>query len=1094
MKQLFMDLFDSSYVRGKARIFCSSALAFTLCAGLPATQSHAADNHRSKKATESFANDKGLSASHAIKYAIQVSGRVTDNNGESLPGVSVVLKGTTIGATTNVDGSYTLNVPDGQENGTLVFSYIGFLKQEVPIGNKSVIDVHLQTDAKALEEVVVVGYGTQTKATLTGAVSAVKSEEIVATKNENVQNMLTGKVAGLRVVQNSSEPGSFDNTFDIRGFGNPLVIIDGIPRENITRLDPNDIESVSILKDASAAVYGVRAANGVVLVTTKKGKKGTLELNYSGSYTWQVPAGLPKPVDAIGYMTLTNERLLHQPNGGRIAYTEADFEAYRNGTKQSTDWYTPTFKDVVPQTQHNFSASGGNENTSYFLSLGYTAQDGFLRSGDLNYERYNVRSNISSKVTKALTVDLNVTGILDTKNQPYQAPWWIIRSMWRQNPLDNIYANNNPDYLYNPSVDGTNPVSLSNKDISGYQTFTNRWFQSSIALTYDVPYVTGLQAKALYSYDYSTADNKLYQKQYNQYTYDATSNTYRTIPQQSPSTLRREYYSRPNSLSQISLNYNREFNDVHSISGLLLFENRTRSGDNIYAQRELSLAVDQLLAGNSLNQVGGMNGGGFYQEPNGTITGGLYQEASRGLVGRVNYGYKYKYLAEFSFRRDGSSKFPETNRFGFFPAGSIGWVISEEGFLKNASALSFIDNLKLRASYGQLGDDVALNYQFLTGYNYPAGGEYNRLPAGHIFNGTFVNALESKGLINPNITWYTAKTLNVGIDFDAWRGLLGFTVDVFRRDRTGMFATRALSLPGVVGANLPQENLNSDRSQGIDLEVNHRNSIGQVNYFVKGIFSYTRTKNLYVERAAAGNSYENWRSNSNNRYNNGRWGRGAAGQFQSYEDIVNSPVAVGRGTVVGDYAYEDWNGDGIISDLDVHPIAYNGIPLMNFGLTLGGSYKGFDMNMLFQGSGLVNAGYTEQLREPLWGGGSGLEQFLDRWHPAEATSEATADPYDPNTVWVPGTFAYTGTTPDENSEFNVQNASYLRLKSLELGYTLPATLTSKIGIKGARAFVNGYNLLTITDLKYVDPEHPSATYGYLYPLNKTYSVGLNVKF
>jgi TonB-linked SusC/RagA family outer membrane protein len=1008
--------------------------------------------------------------------AVPVKGRVTDQSGPALPGVTLLVKGTSIGTTTDTDGNFTLNVPAGQ--GTLVVSFIGYKTQEVPVNNRTAINISLAPDAQALKEVVVVGYGTQTKATLTGAVSAVKSQDIVTTKNENVQNMLTGKVAGLRVVQNSSEPGAFDNAFDIRGLGNPLVIIDGIPRDNITRLDPNDIESVSILKDASAAVYGVRGGNGVVLITTKKGKKGVMELNYAGSQTWQVPAGLPKSLDAIGYMTLTNERRMHNANGGSLSYTEADFEPYRNGTKKSTDWYTPTIKNVVPQTQHNLTATGGSENTTYFLSLGYSAQDGFLRSGDLNYERYNVRSNISSKVVKNLTVDLNMNGILDVKNQPYQDSWWIIRSFWRQNPLDNIYANNNPDYLYNPSVDGTNPIALSNTDIVGYKSFTNRWFQSSIGLTYDIPFISGLKAKALYSYDYNTADNKMFKKKYEQFTYNAAADSYNTIPQQSPSTVRREYFSRPNSLSQLSLNYSRDFNEKHYVAGLLLLENSVRNGDGFYAQRELSLPVDHLLAGNSLKQEGNMN------------ASSLFQEANRGLVGRVNYGFKSKYLAEFSFRRDGSSKFSKADRFGFFPGGSLGWVLSEEGFWKNTSALTFVDNLKLRASYGEMGDDGSLNYQWLPGYNYPASGSNNQLPGGHMFNGNFVNAVQSKGLVNTGISWLTIKSMDVGLDFEAWQGLFGFTVDYFRRDRSGMFASRQLSLPGEVGANLPQENLNSDRTHGMDLELNHRNRIGEFNYFVKGIASYTRTQNIYVERAASGNSYENWRNNSNDRYNNARWGYGEGGRFESYNDIVNSPVVVGRGTVVGDYAYEDWNGDGLISGLDWHPIAYNGMPLMNFGLTLGGSFKALDFNMLLQGSSLVNVGYTEQLREPLWGGGSGLDQFMDRWHPADPA----ADPYHPNTVWVPGKFGYTGSIPEENSEFNVQDASYLRLKNLEIGYTLPMRYLSKIGIKGVRAYVNGYNIATLSDVKYVDPEHPSATFGYLYPLNKTYSFGLNIKF
>ncbi|RPD41211.1 TonB-dependent receptor [Chitinophaga barathri] len=1015
--------------------------------------------------------------SSTVQSAFTVKGKVVGENNEPLPGVNVAVKGTSKGTATRDDGSYVLSVPVGDE--TLVFSFIGYISQEVPIQKRSTVDAKLAVENKALTTLVVVGYGVQKKATLTGSVASVNSAEINTTKNESVLNMLTGKVPGLRIVQNSSEPGSFDNNFDIRGLGAPLMIIDGIPRDNIARLDPNDIENISVLKDASAAVYGVRAANGVVLVTTKRGKTGR-QLTYNGTYTWQTPSGLPRSLDAIGYMTLVNEKLMHNVNGGRLAYTDADFEAYRNGSKQSTDWYSPVIKNVVPQMQHNLNASGGSEDISYYVSLGYMEQQGFLRTGDLNYKRYNVRSNITGKVTKDLSVELNVTGILDQKNQPYQDSWWIIRSFWRQNPLEPVYANNNPEYLAHTPVDGTNPVAMSDKNISGYKVFMNRWFQSSVSATYQAPFLNGLKFKGMYSYDYNSYTNKLYQQQYNQYTYDGASDVYTARAQQSPSNLRREYFERPNTLFQLSATYDHKFNSVHDVSALLLYENYVRSGDNFYAQRELSLAVDQLMAGNSTNQQGNMS----------SSLNDLYRNANRALVGRLNYAYKSKYLLEASFRRDGSSKFPEDKRFGFFPGASVGWRISEEGFWKNSPALRMINNLKIRASYGELGDDGAIAYQFITGYLYPAAGNNNELPPGHIFDREFINSLESKGIPNPYITWFVAKTANIGIDIDAWRGLLGVTVDVFRRNGTGLLTTRAQSLPGVVGAALPQENLNSNRSQGIEVEVNHGNKIGEFVYYAKAIYSYTRTRNRYVERSAAGNSYENWRQNSNNRFNNARWGLGAGGRFGSWDDILSSKTFVGRGTLPGDYSYEDWNGDGMISDLDVHPIAYNGIPMVNYGLTLGGSWRGIDLNLLIQGASLVNIGYNEQLRESLWGGGSGLALFLDRWHP----EDPKADPYDPNIRWIPGKYGYTGTVPDENSGFNVQDASYVRLKSAEIGYSLPEKLAQRIGLHGVRAFINGYNLITITDIKYVDPEHPATLYSYLYPLNRTFSVGLNVKF
>ncbi|NOW98896.1 TonB-dependent receptor [Mucilaginibacter sp. SG564] len=1009
------------------------------------------------------------------------TGTVVDETGQGLPGVSVKIKGTTIGTVTNVEGKFTINATNEQ---TLVFTFVGYTTQEIPVGGQNSIKVSLASNATNVNEVVVVGYGTQKKATVTGSIASVTNKEIVTTKNENVLNMLTGKVAGVRIVQNSAEPGSFDNAFDIRGFGNPLVVIDGIPRDNITRLDPNDIESISVLKDASAAIYGVRAANGVVIVTTKKGKKGTVDLNYSGTYGWQIPAYMPKPVGALDYMTLVNEQLLHNVNGGQVKYTDADFAAYRNGTKTSTDWYGNVFANSAPQQQHNLNASGGTDNSSYFVSMGITDQDGFFKSGDLNYKRYNLRSNLTTKVNKNLTVDVNLSGTLEQKNQPYQDAWWIIRSFWRQVPTQSIYANNNPKYLNNGEVDGSNPVAMADADIDGYKQINNKWLQSSVSATYNVPFVPGLSAKGLYNYDYYMSSNKQYQKPYNQYTYDANSNTYNAIANQTPGSLTRQFYEKPTSLMQLSLNYNRALKGGHNITALALYEESERKGDNFNAQRQLSLPVDQLKAGNALNQTA-------------TVDGDFpYDIVTKSFVGRVNYDYKGKYLAEFSFRDDASSQNSPLKRWGFFPGASVGWRVSQEGFFKNSSALSFVDDLKIRLSYAKLGDDAGLNaYQFLSGYNYPANGSNNQTPPGSVFDGTFVNGAQSRGIPNPYIFWYVAKTYNAGIDLQAWHGLLGLTVDAFRRDRSGLLDTRADNLPGVVGAGLPQENLNSDRAQGFDIEVNHRNHIGSFNYFVKGTFGYTRTQWISKVHSAYGNSQLNWHNNNDNRYNNIFWGYGSNGQYQNYQQILNSPQFVSRNAVVGDYILQDWNGDGVINDQDVHPIAQNvsnnnySVPSTTFGLTLGGSYKGFDISTVWQGAAGINVSYIEQLNIPLWGGGSALGMFLDRYHP----TDPKADPYDPNTVWTPGTFALTGTTADVNSLSNIHSAAYIRLKSAEIGYSITDAVAKKIGIKGARIFVNGYNVLTITGLKYLDPEHPSATYGYLYPLDKIFSIGVNVK-
>lgn len=1014
----------------------------------------------------------------AVQQDKTITGVVKDANGEPIIGANIMVKGTTNGTITDMDGNFTLQCPS---NAILVISYIGFTEQEISVNGKNEIVISLKEDSQELDELVVVGYGTQKKVTLTGAVAAIKEDELITTKNENAQNMLTGKIPGVRVMQKSAEPGSFNNNFDIRGMGDALVIIDGVPRDNMTRLDPNDIESISVLKDASAAIYGVRAANGVVLITTKKGQSGRVELEYSGNVGWQNPSGAVKSVSAADWMTLKNEKSMHNVNGGTLVYDLDEIEAYRNGTKQGTDWYDAVMRPLAPQTQHSLSVRGGNDKTNYYMSAGYLYQESFLRSNSLDYDRFNVRSNISTKITDRLKVDLNMSGIMDQKDQPYQNSDWIIRAMQRAPATQPIYANNNPDYLLYGWIEGDNPVAMMDADQVGYKKYNNKWFQTSAQVTYDLPWIEGLQAKGMFSYDYQIADNKIYARTYNEYEYDEATNTYTARERESPSTFRREHYTKQSWLYQVSLNYTHTFNEAHNVNGLLLLEGQRRDGDNFFAKREMALDLDQLFAGNTTNQEGNMSTG----------DNDLYQEANMGLIGKFGYDYKSKYLAEFSFRYDGSSMFASGSRWGFFPSGSIGWRISEENFWKE-SPLSFINNAKLRASYGKLGDDSAARYQFITGYTYPSSGDYNKRPGGYVFNGSYVNASESKGIINPDITWYIAKTFDVGVDLDAWNGLLGITADYFSRTRTGLLTTRATSLPSVVGASLPQENLNGDFTHGFDLEVSHYNHIGDFGYNLKAIFSYTRTKDTYIERGESGNSYENWRNNTNERYQNIVWGYGDGGRYTSYEDIANSDIYVGYGTLPGDYKYEDYNGDGIISDLDKYPIGYENRPLINFSLNIGADWKGFDLNLLFQGAAMQYNRYIEQLREPMWGNdySNALDYFMDRWHPVDPT----ADPYDPSTEWVSGEYAYTGTLADEYSAYNVHNSSYVRLKSAELGYTFPQKWIARSGIKSLRLYVNGYNLFTIKGVPF-DPEHSgNDSYGNLYPLNRTFSIGVNVKF
>jgi TonB-linked SusC/RagA family outer membrane protein len=1031
----------------------------------------------------------------AKQQQLTVSGRVIAAGDESgLPGVNVIIKGTTLGTTTDADGKYVVQVPD--DGATLVFSFIGYKTQEISVSSQSTIDVTLESDAQQLDEVVVVGYGTQQRVTLTGAVADVKGDEMRRTKNENPQNMLTGRIAGVRVWQRSAEPGTFNNSVDIRGLGGaPLVVIDGVPRTvaDFQRLNSADIDNISVLKDASAAIYGVRAASGVILVTTKKGTAGKATISYNGSFTFQKPSQLPTLADPYQTMTLYNERSMNNINGGTIVYDDSYFEAFRSGARRSTDWTKLIFSDFSPQTQHDLSLTGGTDKTQYYVAMGYQYQEGFFKSGDLNYKKYNVRTNITSEIATGLTFNLNLSGIADMRHTPYSSAVDIIRNYWRQGVLFPAYADPEGTMLNYEGLDlEENTVAKMTSDISGYHSYAQKYLQSSATLTYDFGTVSsalqGLTAKALISYDYRNDDNKHFRREYYQYSYNPVTGSYdaKLYAASSPSQMRREFYGKTQMLGQFILNYSRVFGK-HHVTGLLGLESQSRKGDNFYAQRNLAFATDYLSSGVDDDQIGGMS----------SNLADVYNYANSATFGRINYTFADRYIIEGQFRYDGSSKFVPGHQWGFFPSTSVGWRLSEEPFFKSIDALSFITQLKFRGSYGITSNDGDFNYDWVNGYIYPAtgdnaaGGYYNHYAPGYVFNGGFSYGVATRALANRGITWWTANTIDVGMDFEAWNGKFGFSADYFERHRNGLFAPRVGDLPTVVGATAPNENLDTDMNYGVDLEINHRNTIGGFNYSVKAIATVTRQKwGVAVEKSAYGNSYDKWRNdNLTDRFQGVQFGYESAGRYTSWEDIWSYPIFKERDILPGDYKYLDWNGDGEINGLDEHPFAYDQTPWVNFSLGFNGAYKSFDLNFLFQGTALGSMQYREPLYA-IWGtnGGGTLTQYLDRWHPVDPT----ADPYNPATEWVSGYYGYTGRYPKENSDFNRVSTAYLRLKSVEVGYTLPKKIRALQALN-LRVFVNAYNMFTITKVKFVDPEHPDDDLGRMYPLNKTLTVGVSAK-
>ena len=567
-----------------------------------------------------------------------IKGTVTfSEDGTPMPGVNVLVKGTLVGTTSDTDGKYSLTVPD--ENSILTFSFIGYVTQEILVGAQSVIEVAMVPDTKQLGEVVVVGYGMQEKVSLTGSVSNIKGDEMLRTKNENPQNMLTGRVAGVRVWQKSAEPGTFNASLDIRGLGSPLIVIDGIQRTmaDFQRLNPSDIEELSVLKDASAAIYGARAANGVVLITTKKGSKdGKATVTYNGSYTLQSPAGFPELSDPYQTMTLYNEMAMNNINGGNLIYQQDDFEAFQTGRRRTTDWNSLLINEYAPQNQHDISITGGTEKTQYYIAGGYMYQEGFFKSGDMNYSKVNLRSNITTEIAKGLKLNLNLNGVADQRNSPYSSAVDIIRNYWRQGVLFPAYADPENTMLNYEGLDlEQNTVAMMSADVSGYRKYKQKYFQSSASLEYDFGTLThvleGFTTKGLISYDYRGDDNDIYRREYYQYMYDQVTDSYQSklYNNSSPNQIRRELFSKQQILAQFLLNYKRTFATKHDVSGLLGFETQNRKGDNFYAQRDLAFAMEYLAGGMNENQQGGMQGG----------SGDLYEIANSAMFGRLNYGY-----------------------------------------------------------------------------------------------------------------------------------------------------------------------------------------------------------------------------------------------------------------------------------------------------------------------------------------------------------------------------------------------------------------------------------------------------------------------
>ncbi|WP_419701698.1 SusC/RagA family TonB-linked outer membrane protein [Mucilaginibacter sp. NFX135] len=1020
----------------------------------------------------------------------KISGKVTDEKGETLPGVSVTLKGTTTGVLTDVNGKFSLNVPNAS-SGTLVFTYIGYVSQEVALHGQTSINVQLQPESKSLNEVVVVGYGTQKKATLTGSISVVKGGDLAKSPQPNVSSSFAGRVSGVIASNGSGEPGYDGSNISIRGLATTgsnsvLVVVDGIPGQigGLERLDPNDIESVSVLKDASAAVYGNRAANGVILVTTKHGKTGKAAISYNFNEGFSSPTRLPKLADAPTYAQILNDISYYDnPTGGfNQAYSADQIQKFRDGSDPinypNTNWEKLILKNYALQNQQNVTVAGGSEDVKYYTSVGITSQDGLFKNGATKYNQYNFRSNIDAIVAKGFKVGLSLQGREEDRKFPTTSAANNFRGIYRGYPTTAAFY---PNGLPTVGFDNTNPA-ITPTSAGGINNNPTQTFNGILRASYDIPGISGLSLDGFFSADKTSVFSKTFNTPYTVYSYNSTTNIYTPSTQGGISGrpyLNESQLNQSLITSNIKLNFVRQLGK-HNINAFVAYEQSKNTYNYFWAQRNNfpTVTTPELSQGGSAPSDA--TNGGSSSDNNGN-----YNYNRRSVISRLAYNYDEKYLLEAQFRADGSSLFAPGHQWGYFPSISAGYRISKENWFQ--SKFKFIDDLKIRASYGVLGDDIIAPYQYFDNYT------FNNAVVLDNGNGASPQAgIDQIKLANPNITWETAKKTDIGINAVF---LKNFTLEAiyFRQVRSNILAYRNGSLPGTSGIVnpidgsplVPAENIGKVNSGGFEATLGY-NHPGTFSWGVSGNFTYAKSKIIYIDEAVPADlSYQRQTGGPLNTYLLYQ----STGIFRNQAQLDNTPHV--PGALVGDLIYADVNHDGQITAADQERSKYGNIPQITYGLSLNAGYKNFDLSVLFAGQAEVSQYVLPEAGV--------IGNFYSSW-----ANNATS-PSNPN-----GSYPRVSDRASSavsgglyNSTFWLNDASFLRLKNVQLGYSLSSQTLSKLHIKGVRVFVSGFNLLTFTKVKDYDPEGTDGSgkfgnvqygSGQFYPQQKIINLGANIKF
>jgi len=1044
----------------------------------------------------------GMESPHpGAKQQSTVVGTVTtSSDGLRLAGVSVAVKGTSLGVSTDDEGRYVIeNVPT---DAVLVFSMVGYTTKEETVGTRNMIDVILEPTTSDLEEVVVVGYGTQRRETITGSVASVKSAELMKSPTVNVSNALAGRLPGVVATQSSAEPGYDGASIRIRGtntLGNsePLIVIDGIPARagGFERLSPADIDNISVLKDASAAIYGARAANGVILITTKRGKTGKPSLSYTFNQAFSQPTVVPELADAVQYSEMRNELEIFKLPVDEWAAAQAafgetgsyvrkdgttltapaspeDMRLYADGSDPwghpNTDWYDAALKTWSPQSQHNLQVSGGTEDIKYLTSIGYQNQDAYYKKSATGYEQYDIRINLDANINKYISTKIGILGRQEDRHFPTKSAGTIFRMLMRGIPTEPAFW---PNGMPGPDIEyGENPVVITT-DQTGYDRDKRYYFQTNGQVDITIPWVEGLKFSGTASVDKYIKKTKRWETPWYLYTWQGDYEDDGVTPllvagERGPADprLTQGDEDQLNVLLGGVLTYDRTFGD-HTLNLLAGVNRETIRNDNFNAFRRyfISTSIDYLFAGGDAEKNNG---------------GGAWERARLNYFGRVGYNFQSKYIAEFLWRYDGSYMFPESSRYGFFPGVMAGWMISEENFWKDG--VPFVNYLKLRGSYGQMGNDqiyfdhdnngeqTLQEYQYFSTYGF---GTY-------VIGNELVKSLYESRVPNMFVTWEVANNYNIGLDGQLMNNKFDFTVEWFKNRRESILWRRNASIPQTTGMTLPAENIGIVENGGWDFAVGYTDQFGDLSLNVGLNGGYAKNKILFWDEAPGA---PEWQQSTGRTINSGLYYI-YDGVFRDEAEIAANTLdysAVTNSLRPGDMKFVDYDNDGKITSDDRVRRDKNTVPTFQGGLNVGLQYKGFDLTILFQGAmgGELRVGTDES-------GAIGnflVDFYKNRWRVDAPSGEhpRIADRSDQyyssgNTYWL-------------------RNTNYVRLKNLELGYTFPNRWMEQAGINNLRIYVSGFNLFTWDKTGVFDPESINQT-GQYYPQARLLNTGIAVTF